>query len=156
MTEIRNWKMKRKKLILCILGILCIVIASCGTKGDKQEQEEYSGIPDVVNNFTSNNDYHLTVVANSEQIEDIEEFARTVVHMCIDNSFHSVRFSTDIRGFPASLDINVFLNRKDLEERNKPICRIEFKTDSFNENYDIKNHTDKYHLYLDGQEIDFY
>ena len=90
MTEIRNWKMKRKKLILCILGILCTVIASCGTKGDMQKQEEYSGIPDVSSSFTSNNDYHLTVVANSEQIEDKEEFARTVVHMCIDNSFHSV------------------------------------------------------------------
>lgn len=97
MTEIRNWKMKRKKLILCILGILCVVITSCGAKEDKQEQEEYSGIPDVASSVTIGNDYDLIVVANSEKIEDKEEFARTVVHMCIDNSFHSVRFSTDIR-----------------------------------------------------------
>jgi len=56
MTEIRNWKMKRKKLILCILGILSIVINSCGVKEDKQKQEEYSEIPDVVSSIASNND----------------------------------------------------------------------------------------------------
>ncbi len=156
MTKIREWKMKRKKLFLCILGIWSIVLTTCGTKEDTQEQEELSGVPDVVSSTVFGNDYYLIVVANSDRIEDTEEFARTVVHMCMDNSFHSVRFSTDIRGYPSSLDIDVFLNCKDLGERNKPICRIEFRTDSFNEDYNIKNHTDKYHFIVDGQEIEFY
>ena len=43
MTKIRDWKMKRKKLFLCILGILGIVLTSCGTKEDTQEQEELFG-----------------------------------------------------------------------------------------------------------------
>lgn len=153
MTKIREWKMKRKKLFLCILGIWGIVLTSCGTKEDKQQN---TGMPDVVNSVISGADQHLTVVANSGRIEDEEEFARTVVHMCIDNSFHSVRFSTDIRGYPSSLDIDVFLNCEDVEERKEPICKVIFKTDSFNEDYDIKNHTEKFHLYLDGKEIEFY
>ncbi len=152
MTEIKNWKMKRKKLVWYVLGILCIMIISYRTKEDNQELKEYSGIPDVVNSFTVGNDYNLTVVANSEKIEDKEEFARTVVHMCIDNSFHSVKFSTDIRGFPSNLDIDVYLNCED----NEPICKIEFTTNHFIEEYDIKNNTDKFHLYLDGEEIAFY
>lgn len=153
MTKIRDWKMKRKKLFLCILGILGIVLTSCGTKEDKQQN---TGTPDVVNSVISGTDQHLTVVANSDRIEDEEEFARTVVHMCIDNSFHSVRFSTDIRGYPSSLDIDVFLNCEDVEERKEPIYKVKFKTDSFNEDYDIKNHTEKFHLYLNDKEIDFY
>ena len=36
MTKIRDWKMKRKKLFLCILGILGIVLTSCGTREDTQ------------------------------------------------------------------------------------------------------------------------
>lgn len=106
MTKIRDWKMKRKKLFLCILGILGIVLTSCGTREDTQEQDT-SGIPDVVSSTVSGSNYNLTVIVNSDRIEDEEEFARTVVHMCQDNSFHTTRFSTDIRGYPTELNISV-------------------------------------------------
>lgn len=74
MTKIREWKMKRKKLFLCILGIWGIVLTSCGTKEDTQEQEELSGIPDVVSSAVFDTGYNLTVVASSDVIEDTEEF----------------------------------------------------------------------------------
>lgn len=74
MTKIREWKMKRKKLFLCILGIWGIVLTSCGTKEDTQEQEELSGIPDVVSSAVFDTDYNLTVVANSDVIDVTEEF----------------------------------------------------------------------------------
>ncbi len=41
-------------------------------------------------------------------------------------------------------------------ERNKPICAIVFRTKEHMEEYDINNNVDKFHLYLDGEEIDFY
>lgn len=132
------------------------------TKKDRQEQEqkkeqvEYSGIPDVVSSTTSDGDYDLTVVANRGKIEDKEEFARKVIHMCQDNSFHSTRFSTDIGGYPLSLDITVYLTYRDVEERKEPVCKIQFRTDEYNEEYDIKNNADKFRLYLDGEEIEFY
>lgn len=156
MTRIREWKMKRKKLFLCILGIWGIVLTSCGTKEDTQEQEELSGIPDVVGSTVFDTDYNLTVVANSDKIEDKEEFARTVVHMCQDNSFRSVKFSTDIRGYPTELNISVFLSRKDVEERKEPVYKIKFATDDFTKGYNIKEKPDKFKLYLDGKEIEFY
>lgn len=156
MTKIREWKMKRKKLFLCILGIWSIVLTSCGTEEDTQEQEELSGIPDVVSSAVFDTDYNLTVVANSDGIEDKEEFARTVVHMCQDNSFRSIRFSTDIRDYPTGLDISVYMNRKDIEERKEPVHRIEFRTDDFSKGYNIKENPDKFTLHLDGKEIAFY
>ncbi len=155
--------MKKKRFFSCALVILSlIVMVSYTTKKDKQEQEqekeqvEYSGIPDAVSSTTSDGDYDLTVVANTEEIEDKEEFARKVIHMCQDNSFHSTRFSTDIGGYPLNLDITVYLTYKDVEERKEPVCKIQFMTDEYNEEYDIKNNADKFHLYLDGEEIEFY
>lgn len=155
MTKFREWKMKRKKLFLCILGIWGIVLTSCGTKEDTQEQEELSGVPDVASSAVFNTNYNLTVVANTDKIEDKEEFARTVIHMCQDNSFHTIKFSTD-HGYPSELDIDVFLNRKDVEKRKEPVCKIEFKTDDFSKDYNIKENPDKFTLYLDGEEIEFY
>lgn len=154
--------MKRKKrLMSCALLILGVVVMiPHTTKGYEKEQQEncfetQNGIPDVVSSTTFGTDHHLTVVANSDKIEDKEEFARTVVHMCKDNSFHSVKFSTDIRGYPTGLDILVFLSRKDIEERKEPVCKIKFKTGDSNKDYNIKDDVSKYHLYLNGKEIAF-
>lgn len=155
--------MKRKKrLMSCALLILGVVVMiPHTTKGYEKEQQEncfetQNGIPDIANSTTFGADHRLTVVANSDRIEGKEEFARTVIHMCIDNSFHSVRFSTDIRGYPTGLDISVYMNRKDIEERKEPVHRIEFRTDDFSKGYNIKDNTEKFTLYLDGKEIEFY
>ena len=75
--------------------------------------------------------------------------------MCQNNSFHSIRFPTDIKGYPTGLDITVYLNRKKVE-KGESVCKIEFSTDDFAEEYDIKNDAEKFHLYLDGKEIEFY
>lgn len=151
--------MNRKKqcvIVIVILVIVCVmVIFNYGPKKYKQWQEEHSGVPDVVNSMSINTEQYLTVVANSSKIEDKEEFARQVIHMCQDNSFHSIRFSTDLSGYPSELDITVYLNRKEME-KGKPVCEIEFSTDDFMQDYDIKNDADKFHLYLDGEEIEFY
>lgn len=153
--------MKRKKrLMSCALLILGVVVMiPHTTKGYEEEQENYfetqSGIPDVVNSATSNTTHHLTVVANSDRIEDKEEFARTVIHMCQDNSFHTIKFSTD-HGYPSELDIDVFLSIEDFESRNEPIYEIQFKTDNYNENYNIKDHVEEYHLYVNNEEIEFF
>ena len=95
------------------------------------------------------------LIANRSRIEDKEEFAREIIHMCQDNSFHSIRFSTDINGYPLELNILVYLNRKELEE-GELVFEIEFSTDDFSGEYDIKNDADKFRLYLDREEIDFY
>lgn len=118
-------------------------------------KEAHSGIPDAVSSMSINNDHHLKVAANSSRIEDREELARRIIHMCQDNSFHSIRFSTDVNGYPSELHISVYLNRKEVEGGD-PVFEIEFSTDDFREEYDIKNDADKFRLYLDGEEIDFY
>ena len=45
------------------------------------------GEPDVVGTFSVNRDENITVVANRENIEDREAFARELLQMYKDNSF---------------------------------------------------------------------
>lgn len=147
--------MRRNRQFLCIFGIVIVMeIITYGTKKYKQWQEEYSGIPDITSCVSVNNDHYLTVIANIGKIEDKEEFARRVICMCQKNSFRSIRFSTDINGYPSELNITVYLNRKDIEKK-QPVCKIEFITNDYNKDYNIKNDTDKFRLYLDGNKIQF-
>ena len=73
--------------------------------------------------------------------------------MCRENSFHTIRFSTDINGYPSGLCITVYLNRKDLE-KGRQVCEIEFRTEEYMEDCNIKDDVEKFHLYLDGKEIE--
>ena len=147
---------RKKQCVIVSLFIFCVAMISYyEPKKYKQWQEDHSGVPDVVSCMSTNNDHYLTVVANSSKIVDKEKFARQVIHMCQNNSFHSVRFSTDINGYPTGLDITVYLNRREVE-KGEPVCKIEFSADDFTGEYDIKNDAEKFHLYLDGKEIEFY
>ena len=61
-----------------------------------------------------NQDETLTVVANRKQIEDKEDFAKLIVKKCKDNSFQSVKFSTDY-GYATSLNLRVYLWEDEIE-----------------------------------------
>ena len=98
---------------------------------------------------------YLKVVANSDRIDNKEAFARKIIQMCRENSFHTIRFSTDINGYPRGLTITVYLNRRGVE-KNEPVCEIDFRTEEYREDWDIKNNVEHFQLYLDGKEIDFY
>ncbi len=149
------WEKIWKRIWYFLIAAALVCAVQYGVRKYPEWKEAHSGVPDVVSSFSMNNDHHLNVAANSSRIEDKEEFAREIIHMCQDNSFHSIRFSTDVNGYPSELDITVYLNRKDVK-KGKAVCEIEFSTGDFQKGYDIKNDADKFHLYLDGKEIDFY
>ena len=88
---------KRKWLLAGILLILgAIGILNYGKPILEEWNESYSGIPDAVSSVSSGGWQYLKVVANSDRIDDKEAFARKVIQMCRENSFHSIRFSTEI------------------------------------------------------------
>lgn len=137
---------------------LFIVFASAikyGRAEYSEWQEAHSGIPDLVCCFSVNNNYHLSVVANSSRIDDKEELARQIIHMCQEDAFHTIRFAGDLYGYPSELNITVYMNRKALE-KGEAVYEIEFSSHNFREEYDIKNDEDKFHLYVDGKETEFY
>lgn len=148
--------MKKKQVI--VVGVFVFMITFIFVHGKERYQEwqtDHCGVPDLVSSRATNNDHRLTVVANRDEIEDKEEFAREVIRMCRENSFRSIMFSTDAHGYPSRVDISVYLKRKDIGEQ-EPVCEIRFEPLEYNEEYDIKNDVEQFHLYLDNEEIPFY
>lgn len=89
----------------------------------------------------TNQDEILTVLANRDQIEDNEKFARLLIEKCEDNFFQSVKFFTDY-GYATSLDLRVYLWKDEVEGR-EPVMVVEYKPVEWGKCYDIVHDSDK-------------
>ena len=140
----------KKKVIAVISGGIILVVAAGSIYG-KTSLDREPGDPDVVSSSAMNRDESLTVVANRDKITDKEAFAKQLLKMCEDNSFHSIKFSTD-QGYATSLDMSVYSWKKDIENGN-PVMKVEYRPIEYGEEYDIVHDPDKFQLFVDGEEI---
>ena len=108
--------------------------------------------PDVVSSISINRDQYLTVVANRDRIEDKEEFAKLLVKMCRENSFHTIKFSTD-RGYATGIHMQVYLCEENIEDANI-VMEIDYVQRKYNEKYDICNNPEEFELHVDGEVIE--
>ena len=104
--------------------------------------DERAGFRMRVSSISDGEKCCLTVVANSGQIRDKEAFAREVIKMCMENSFRSLRFSTDIGGWPEELEIDVYLQKKDVGEE-PPVFRIRAESERIESVYDSGNQLER-------------
>ena len=91
--------------VLCVMAVL-IITMEYFIKPNSEEDVPMA--PDVVSSISMNRDQYLTVAANRDNIEDKEEFAKLLIEMCKENSFHTITFSTD-RGYATNVDMRVYL-----------------------------------------------
>ena len=114
-------KIRRKwKMVVAIVLVFAVMIG-IGLKGEERRVE---GEPDVISSIIMNNEQYLTVVANRNEIENEEEFTKLLIKMYEENSFHSVKFSTDMVE-PEKIYMKVYL-WKDEVKKNQPNLGIEF------------------------------
>ena len=78
-----------------VVAVVLVVAVMIGI-GLKGEERRVEGEPDVISSMIVNNEQYLTVVANRNEIENEEEFTKLLIKMYEENSFHSVKFSTDL------------------------------------------------------------
>ena len=100
--------------------------------------------PDLVNSISSNRDYRLTVIANRNKIEDKEAFAEKLIQMCRDNSFKTIRFSTDF-GYATELRMTVYLTEADWKN-GESVMDVAYTQESLAREYDIVNNPEKFEL----------
>lgn len=157
-----EWRSERKRKQKAGVILIAVFFLLCGAGSwYRQWQADHTGIPDAVSSRTENGQCFLDVIANADRIEDTEGFAWTVIQMCRENSFRSIRLSTDLYGYPERLEINVYLHREEVN-KEKPVLRIRYEpAEDFAEGgsegkYNIKDHREKYKLYVDGKEIPCY
>lgn len=137
---------------ICIVCVIMIFVIMTGYHFEKKSEEEISMEPDVVSSISMNRDQYLIVIANRDRIEDKEEFAKLLVKMCRENSFHTIKFSTD-RGYATGIHMQVYLCEEDIEEANI-VMKIDFVQREHNEKYDICNNPEEFELHVDGEVIE--
>lgn len=133
----------RKAIIILAVAFTMIFSQGCQSK-------ENVTTPDAVSSYSTNNDTHLTIVANQE-VTDKEAFAKELLTMCKENSFTTIKFSTDM-GNLTSVSMNVYQD-KDSIEGNDPIMRVEYKPIEYGKDYNIVDDPDKFELYVDDELI---
>ena len=118
----KNRKIRRKwKMVVAIVFVLAVMIG-IGLEGEERSVE---GEPDVISSMIVNNEQYLTVVVNRNEIENEEEFKKLLIRMYEENSFHSVKFSTNISD-PEKVYMKVYTFRETIKEKETdPI--LEFK-----------------------------
>lgn len=139
----------KKRLIMAGIILFLFSLMACGRL---DENAHIPGEPDIMSSIRSNNDEHLTIIANRDEIDDKFEFAQLLVKMCQENSFKSIKFSTDF-GYATSLDMRVYL-WKDEIEGHEPVMTVEFRPIDWNMGYDIVNHPEMFELIVDGEKVE--
>ncbi len=155
----RNEQKRKQKAAVILTGFIFLLCVAGSWY--RKWQTDHSGIPDAVSSRTENGECFLDVIANADRIEDKEKFAWTVIEMCRENSFRSLRLSTDLYGYPERLEVHVYLHREEVN-KVKPVLQIRYepaedfvKGESYKE-YNIKHHAEKYSLYVNGKEIRYW
>ena len=132
--------------VLCAMAVL-IITMEYFIKPNSEEDVPMA--PDVVSSISMNRDQYLTVVANLDNIEDKEEFAKLLIEMCKENSFHTIKFSTD-RGYATSVDMRVYLFQ-DKIEGHEPVMIVKYEPIEYGKGYDIVHNPDQFKLTIDGK-----
>ena len=96
--------MKIKLIWLCIV---IMILTGCNRTNE-------IGEPDCVHTSSFNDELYLTIVANRNEIEDPEAFAEEILEMCKNNSFKSIKLSTDIQDFPEEITAKIYLYEEDI------------------------------------------
>lgn len=137
--------MKRKEYTILCLILIMLVLSGCG-------QKHKEGEPDVISSTKTNLDEMLTVVANRNLIEDREEFAKLLIRKCKDNSFQSIKFSTDY-GYATSLNLRIYLWEDEIEGK-EPVMVVKYIPVEWGKEYDIVHDPEKFQMYIDGELIE--
>lgn len=139
----------KKVFYLVSTVLLAVALMACNSLNRKSHTP---GEPDIVSSIKVNRDENLVIVANRDEIEDKVEFARLLVTKCQENSFQSIKFSTDV-GYPTSLNMRVYLWKDEMED-SEPVMTVQYKTKDWNADYDIVNDSEMYELYVDGELVE--
>lgn len=132
--------------VLCVMAVL-IITMEYFIKPNSEEDVPMA--LDVVSSISMNRDQYLTVVANRDNIEDKEEFAKLLIEMCKENSFHTIKFSTD-RGYATNVDMRVYLFQ-DKIEGHEPVMIVKYEPVEYGKGYDIVHNPDQFKLTIDGK-----
>ena len=118
------------------------------------KQYEYQ-TPELVSTINSMNREYCSVILHKRYVSDKVELALFLIELCKENAFDNIKFATDVRCYPSSLSLSVYLTKKDFENGNQYMnVRYEMKNDRTGGN--IKDEVSNYQLYFDNELIEMH
>lgn len=138
----------RKKMVTILICIIFTFIIGSNPRNEKCELEI-----DAVSSVSVDDHEKLLVVAKCNRIEDKTKFAKNILQKYIDNSFQSIRLSTDLQGGITCLQVSVYMKEKQIKEGN-PIMEIEYKLRRVSLGDDIRETPELVDIFIDGKKID--
>lgn len=130
--------------------VACVLIAISALSADNMDYENRQ--PDMGSTISSMNYEYCAIIAYRNQIPDKIAFARKLIEMCRENGYETIKFATDVRGYPSGLYLSVYLTKKDFEN-GKIYMKIKYITKTYNQNSNIKDDMEKYQLYIDNNLV---
>ena len=130
--------------------VACVLIAISALSADNMDYENRQ--PDMGSTISSMNYEYCDSIAYRNQIPDKIAFARKLIEMCRENGYETIKFATDVRGYPSGLYLSVYLTKKDFEN-GKIYMKIKYITKTYNQNSNIKDDMEKYQLYIDNNLV---
>lgn len=107
--------MRKKCVGIVFVMLLISMLMGMYFRTKNEEMKEL----DAVNSICFGDEMTLIVVANRDEITDEDEFAELLLEKYKENSFKTVRLSTDLEQ-PEKVRMKVYLREKDFEEGEKP------------------------------------
>ena len=136
-----------KKLLISFLIVMIFAMPGCGKKNLEYIYESAENEPDCVVCSDFDGEYHLTVIAKKNEIEDKELFARELIERVRDNSFKSILFSYDEKGYPIGLQMTVYLTEEDWHNGNiEPYIEVKFRQENILNGYNIVEHFEQFRI----------
>ena len=127
---------------LFVIILMTVGVLAAGYQKDKNVK------PDMVSTINSMNYEYCSIIANRDDIPDKVEFALELIEMCRKNEYETIKFATDVRGFPAGLIMSVYLTQEDMEN-GKLYMKIKYVIEDEEKDRNIKDDYEKYNLYVD-------
>lgn len=95
-----------------------VLIAVAGALIADYRKNEYRN-PELVSAINSMNREYCSIIIHKKYVRDKVELALLLIELCKENAFDNIKFATDVRGYPSSLSLSVYLTENDLETGNQ-------------------------------------
>ena len=135
------------RLIILNCLIMCAFI-------NAHEKNTYQNV-ELISTINSMNREYCSIIIHSPKVKDKVELALVLIDSCRENSFNNIKFATDIRGYPSSLSLNVYLTEKDFKS-GKQYMNVRYEMIDLNKKSNIKDDMENYQLYIDDELIEEY
>ena len=135
------------RLIILNCLIMCAFI-------NAHEKNTYQNV-ELISTINSMNREYCSIIIHSPKVKDKVELALVLIDSCRENSFNNIKFATDIRGYPSSLSLNVYLTEKDFKS-GEQYMNVRYEMIDLNKKSNIKDNMENYQLYIDDELIEEY